>query len=416
MTLCERYLTALHLLVSAAAIGFSINGDDGAIILFQLIACILALVLFEKILTRFLIGTAAVFLPMLIWGAMLIKNFPSVYISKQYQERGVLAFSGAAITAVVVGIVVALVGILFHKAKRHFVAKRAGRKKPLIGPVWVWLSIFWIVFVPFFYGWAISCKLDFDHYVFFSDKRVNTVAWPIITALSGLILYAVLAAVRSRNVRNLKGVLPVEKHVNVAESVRIQENVEDKALDETIMEPQISPEPEGSSAPDQIVTGNKDSTTHGDKFDLPTGFIWWSANVAGKGFILECSGCHKNVEFKGHDDILSCKSGMGELISTGKITSTERPGLVKFAKILAGVIAVLVGTLIGSVLLGVPFLWAVIATLLYVPLKVFSEVLLAKLFPGRPVLVWTFKCGKCGNEMYVASSESIVYFTKTNKG
>ena len=215
MSLSERYLTALHLLVSAVAIGFSINGDDGAVIFCQLTACMLALVLFEKILTRFLIGTAAVFLPMVAWGAMLIKYSPGVYISQQYQERGVLAFVGDAIAAVIVGIVIALLGVLFHKAKRHLIAKRAGRKKPLISPVWVCLAVIWIVFIPFFYAWAISSKFDFEHYVFFLDKRVNTFAWPIVTAISGLILYAVLVAIRSQNVTYLKEVLPAEKHVDV---------------------------------------------------------------------------------------------------------------------------------------------------------------------------------------------------------
>lgn len=235
MTVRERYLTALHFLVTAIVIGFSIFGDDGAVTFCQLTACILALVLFEKILTRFLIGTAAFFVPMVIWGVLLIKYSSGVYLSWQYQERGVLAFSGDALGAVIAGIVIALVGVLFHKAKRYFVAKRAGLKKPLISPVWIWLAIFWTVILSLFYAcvtlynWSMPYEFDFDQYVNFLDKRVNTFAWPIIAGVTGLALYAVLVAVRVRESKGLKEATSEDMHLHAPSLVGTQDREESVA-------------------------------------------------------------------------------------------------------------------------------------------------------------------------------------------
>ena len=168
----ERYLTVFHILVGAIAFGFSVNGD-GAVMLGMFTACFLALVLYEKILVRFLIGTAAVLVPMLAWGILLIRTEPSVFISKQYQEHGVLAFTSDIIWAVVAGVFVALVGVFFHKAKRYALMKHRGHKRRLISPIWIALSIGWILALILFYTWAISTRHDFRQYISLLDKALK---------------------------------------------------------------------------------------------------------------------------------------------------------------------------------------------------------------------------------------------------
>lgn len=167
-----------------------------------------------------------------------------------------------------------------------------------------------------------------------------------------------------------------------------------------------------SGGSDKIIPKEKESPTDRNKFELPGGLCWWSAGRPGQSFIFECFNCHQKLEFTGHDQTLSRKSGSGELTSTGKTIELERPGFVKFAKILAGAIAVGVGVLIGSVLIGIPFIWIFIAAISYCVLQPFCELFVTRLDSGRPIMVWFFQCDKCGKEQFVASSESMVSFTK----
>jgi len=163
---------------------------------------------------------------------------------------------------------------------------------------------------------------------------------------------------------------------------------------------------------DKIIPKEKELPADSDKFELPTELSLWSVGRPGPSFILECFSCHQELEFTGHDQALSRKSGSGELTSTGKTIKLERPGFVKFAKFLAGALAVGVGVLIGSVLIGIPFIWIFIAAISYCVLQPFCELFVTRLDFGRPVMVWLFQCGKCGKEQFVASSESMVSFTK----
>ena len=163
---------------------------------------------------------------------------------------------------------------------------------------------------------------------------------------------------------------------------------------------------------DTMIPKEKEPPADGDGFELPAGLSWWSAGRPSQSFALECFNCHQELEFTGHDQTLSRKSGSGELTSTGKTIKLERPGFVKFAKYLAGALALGVGVLIGSVLIGIPFIWIFIAAISYCVLQPFCELFVTRLDFGRPVMVWFFQCGKCGKEQFVASSESMVSFTK----
>ena len=79
--------------------------------------------------------------------------------------------------------------------------------------------------------------------------------------------------------------------------------------------------------------------------------------------------------------------------------------------ILAWVIAVVAGTLIGSVLIGVPFIWALISVALYPIVKPFCEAFASRFGRQGAVTVFSFKCGKCGKERFIAADKSLIYFT-----
>ncbi len=163
---------------------------------------------------------------------------------------------------------------------------------------------------------------------------------------------------------------------------------------------------------DTIVPAKKDSPACEEEFELPTGFYWLTKSRGIEAFILKCPGCQQEIRFTGDNRDLSCKFGAGELTSTRKTTWSESQTLPVLSKILAWVIAVGIGTLIGSVLIGVPFLWAVVSVILYPVVKPFCNATVSRLYHGRPIMVWSFKCRNCGKERFVASDKSRVYFTK----
>lgn len=178
-----------------------------------------------------------------------------------------------------------------------------------------------------------------------------------------------------------------------------------------ITETQTSPEHKHSNEPDKICTGKKKSIPKGNVFELPEGLGWWEIPRRGETNINQCPTCHNKVEFSGHGESLSCKSEAGVLTFTGNTAQFTKPGIIKLAKIFAYLLSIGIGTLIGSVLLKVPFLWILITAIAIVPLKMTLE-LSATLIGGKVVNVWSFKCNKCQKEMFIASSEYLFYFSK----
>jgi hypothetical protein len=144
-------------------------------------------------------------------------------------------------------------------------------------------------------------------------------------------------------------------------------------------------------------------------FQLPDGYSWWQFKRRGPTSILPCRNCNKQATVEGNGQSLSCDQENIKLTPTGETVTWDTPSYQKFAKILAGAIAILLGTLIGSILLSVPFLWAVIAVILYAVLQPMAAFLVSRFDPGLTLQIWTLKCQECGQEQFVAPSSSVFY-------
>jgi hypothetical protein len=54
----------------------------------------------------------------------------------------------------------------------------------------------------------------------------------------------------------------------------------------------------------------------------------------------------------------------------------------------------------------------VIAGVLYVIVKPICDAFILRLPLGSHIIVWSFKCGKCGKELFISPGYHFVYFTK----
>ena len=180
------------------------------------------------------------------------------------------------------------------------------------------------------------------------------------------------------------------------------------------MESPNNSQPEHDDESDKTVPEKKESPADENEFELPAGQSWFRRDRTYADFTFKCPDCNKEHELTGYNKNLSCKSDTGKLTPTDRTSTFPRSASRVIAKILGGVMAVGLGTLIGSAWLGIPYVWAVIAVISYVVFWPISEAIVMRI----PVLgcvspaVWTFECAKCKQNRFMASTNSAVYWTK----
>jgi len=131
----------------------------------------------------------------------------------------------------------------------------------------------------------------------------------------------------------------------------------------------------------------------------------------GKGYEIVCPSCHETNIIQSS----AFTTDLGER-SRMKITATDEripvaSGILSLVSlIIPGTIAIILGSYIGSIIIGIPFLWAIITVILYPLFKPFTDMLLHPF--ARKMPVWLVTCKKCGERIALASDGSEAFIVR----
>lgn len=131
----------------------------------------------------------------------------------------------------------------------------------------------------------------------------------------------------------------------------------------------------------------------------------------GRGYNIVCPSCHETnvIQSSAFTTGLAERSRMRITATDERIPVLSRTlGLASW--LIPGIIAVILGSYIGSVVIGIPFLWAIIAVVFY---GIFKPIIGYLLHPlAREMLVWLVQCKKCGERIVLASDESKAFIVR----
>jgi len=146
-------------------------------------------------------------------------------------------------------------------------------------------------------------------------------------------------------------------------------------------------------------------------FDISANIELEECKRYGEGYYIVCPSCFENkvIQSSAFSTNLAERSRMGITATDGRIpVASGSLSLVSW--IIPGIIAIILGSYIGSVIIGIPFLWAIITVILYALFKPFTDKLLHPF--TRNIPVWLVQCIKCGERIVLASDESKAFIVR----
>ena len=146
-------------------------------------------------------------------------------------------------------------------------------------------------------------------------------------------------------------------------------------------------------------------------FDLSANIELEECKRYGEGYYIVCPSCFENkvIQSSAFSTNLAERSRMG-IIATDERIPVASGILSLVSWIIPGIIAILLGSYIGSVIIGIPFLWAIITGILYLLFKPFTDKLLHAF--TRKIPVWLVQCIKCGERIVLASDGSEAFIVR----
>jgi hypothetical protein len=122
----------------------------------------------------------------------------------------------------------------------------------------------------------------------------------------------------------------------------------------------------------------------------------------GKEYNIVCSFCHENNIIQSSAFTTGLKKSLKIEITATNERITVASGLLNLvSRIIPGIIAIILGSYIGTIIIGIPFLWAILAFIFYLIFKPFTDKLLNPFI--RKIPIWIVKCKKCGEKTVLAS-------------
>lgn len=133
----------------------------------------------------------------------------------------------------------------------------------------------------------------------------------------------------------------------------------------------------------------------------------------GGGYNTICPSCHETNIIQSSaltTDLAERSRSRMEITATDERIPVASGILSLVSWIIPGIIAIILGSYIGSVIIGIPFLWAIITVILYLLFKPFTDKLLHPFTRKMPV--WLVQCKKCGERIVLASDESKAFIVR----
>ena len=138
---------------------------------------------------------------------------------------------------------------------------------------------------------------------------------------------------------------------------------------------------------------------------------WQGCSVSEVSISFECPKCKKKYDLK--PNLFSSQSDGKPrgLLSTGRSITFDSSVLGKLSTVVAVIVALVIGSFIASLFGSPPFVYAIIAVLLFPVLKPIFAYLFSRVGTGKQMSVWFFKCMSCGNRLLIATDMSEAYIT-----